>query len=114
MGLIVEGIAQQKMFEQATFPVQNEQGFQQLASRIEAAFAPNRADLFLAQVAAKKLRVRQFEEVLAKGLLGKDAPELYQALPTSDRSLIREKYLARIEKVPVELRQRFLKLYAYY
>jgi len=28
--------------------------------------------------------------------------------------LIREKYLARIEKVPVELRQRFLKIYAYY
>jgi hypothetical protein len=102
------------MFEQAAFPVQNEQGFQQLSSRIEAAFAPNRADLFLAQVAGKKLRIRQFEEILAKGLLGKDAPELYQALPMSDQSLIREKYLARIEKVPNDLRQRFLKLYAYY
>jgi hypothetical protein len=102
------------MFEQAAFPVQNEQGFQQLSSRIEAAFAPNRADLFLSQVAGKKLRVRQFEEILAKGLLGKDAPELYSALPISDQSLIREKYLARIEKVPNDLRQRFLKLYAYY
>jgi hypothetical protein len=102
------------MFEQAAFPVQNEQGFQQLSSRIEAAFAPNRADLFLAQVAGKKLRVRQFEEILAKGLLGKDAPQLYRALPVSDQSLVREKYLARIEKVPGELRQRFLKLYAYY
>jgi hypothetical protein len=102
------------MFEQAVFPVQNEQGFQQLASRIEAAFAANRADLFLASVAGKKLRIRQFEQVLEKGLLGKDSPELYRALPISDQALIREKYLARIEKVPVELRQRFLKIYAYY
>ena len=102
------------MFEQAAFPVQNEQGFQQMSQRIEAAFAANRADLFLASVAGKKLRVRQFEQVLEKGLLGKDSPELYKALPSSDQAMIREKYLARIEKVPVELRQRFLKIYAYY
>jgi len=102
------------MFEQAVFAVQNEQAFQQLATRIEAAFAVNRADLFLAQVAGKKLRIRQFELVMKAGLLGKDAPELYTALPISDQALIREKYLARIEKVPVELRQRFLKIYAYY
>ena len=36
------------MFEQAVFAVQNQQGFEQLSSRIEAAFAANRADLFLA------------------------------------------------------------------
>jgi hypothetical protein len=102
------------MFEQAVFAVQDEQGFQQLSQRIEAAFAANRADLFLASVASKKLRVRQFEQILDKGLLGKDSPELYKALATSDQALIREKYLARIEKVPVELRQRFLKIYAYY
>jgi hypothetical protein len=102
------------MFEQAVFPVQNEPGFQQLSSRIEAAFAANRADLFLASVAVKKFRIREFEQILAAGLLGKDSPELYATLPTSDQALIREKYLARIEKVPVELRQRFLKVYAYY
>jgi len=102
------------MFDQAVFPVQNEQQFQELSKRIEAAFAANRADLFLSSVARKKLRVRQFEEILQRGLLGADSPELYKALPVSDQSMIREKYLARIEKVPVELRQRFLKLYAYY
>ena len=102
------------MFEQAVFPVQNEQGFQQMSSRIDSALASNRADLFLASVASKKLRIRQFEQVLEKGLLGKDALELYNALPTGDQALIREKYLARIEKVPADLRQRFLKLYAYY
>jgi len=102
------------MFEQATFAVQNEQGFQQLAAQIDAAFAANRADLFLSSVAAKKLRVRQFEQVVEKGLLGKDSAGLYKALPTSDQALIREKYLAGIEKLPMELRQRFLKIYAYY
>jgi len=102
------------MFEQATFAVQNEPQFQQLAARIDAAFAANRADLFLASVASKKLRVRQFEQILEKGLLGKDAPALYAELAVGDQSLIREKYLARIEKVPGDLRQRFLKLYAYY
>jgi len=102
------------MFEQATFAVQNEQGFQQLAQRIDAAFAANRADLFLASVASKGLKIRQFEKVLEKGLLGKDLKPLYQGLPVSDQAMIREKYLAKIEKVPTELRQRFLKLYAYY
>jgi hypothetical protein len=102
------------MFDQAVFPVQNEQQFQELSKRIEAAFAVNRADLFLSSVARKKLRVRQFEEILQRGLLGADSQELYKALPVSDQSLIREKYLARIEKVPGDLRQRFLKLYAYY
>ncbi len=102
------------MFEQAAFPVQNQQGFQQVSSRIEAACARNRADLFLASVAAKKLRIRQFELILAAGLLGKDAQGLYESLPVSDQAMIREKYLARIEQIPVDLRQRFLKVYAYY
>jgi hypothetical protein len=102
------------MFEQATFPVQNVESFELLSSRIEAACAANHADLFLASLAAKRLRVRQFEAILAKGLLGKDSEALYGGLAVSDQALIREKYLARVERIPVELRQRFLKLYAYY
>jgi hypothetical protein len=80
----------------------------------DAAFDANRADLFLSSVAGKKLHIRQFEKVLDNGLLGPDAAELFKTLPTSDQALIREKYLSRIEKVPEELRQRFLKIYAYY
>jgi len=102
------------MFEQAAFAVQKEAQFQQLSAKVEAALAPNRADLFLASVAGKKLRVRQFQEILAAGLFGKDAPGLYGEIAVSDQALIREKYLAAVEKVPNGLRQRFLKLYAYY
>ena len=68
----------------------------------------------MASVAGKKLHVRQFEVILDEGLFGTDAPEIYKILAVSDQSMIREKYLAKIEKVPVELRQRFLKVYAYY
>src|ERR1700753_2370335 len=102
------------MFEQAVFAVENQQAFQQLSAKIDQALAANRADLYLASVAKKKLRVRQFQEIVSAGLLGKDAQGLYSELAVSDQALIREKYLAAIEKVPVELRQRFLKLYAYY
>ena len=102
------------MFEQAVFAVQNQQAYQQLSAKVDASLAANRADLFLASVAGKKLRIRQFQEIVAAGLLGKDAPALYSELAVSDQALIREKYLAAIEKVPGELRQRFLKLYAYY
>jgi hypothetical protein len=102
------------MFEQAAFAVENQQAYQQLAARVDSALAANRADLFLASVASKRLRIRQVEEILAAGLLGKDASSLYAQLATSDQALLREKYLAQIEKVPNELRQRFLKLYAYY
>jgi len=52
--------------------------------------------------------------VLSRGLLGKEAIALYQALPVSDQGLTRERYLRLVEKVPVELRQRYLKAYAYY
>ena len=65
------------MFEQAAFPVQNAESFETLSARIESACAANRADLFLASVAAKKLRIRQFEQILAKGLLGKESEGLY-------------------------------------
>ena len=102
------------MFEQAVFAVENQQAFQQLSAKIDQALAANRADLYLASVAKKKLRIRQFQEIVAAGLLGKDAQGLYGELAVSDQALIREKYLAAIEKVPAELRQRFLKLYAYY
>jgi len=102
------------MFEQAVYAVENQQAFQQLAAKVDGALAANRADLYLASVAKKKLRVRQFQEIVAAGLLGKDAQALYSELPVSDQALMREKYLAAIEKVPGDLRQRFLKLYAYY
>ena len=70
--------------------------------------------MFLSRVGRLKLRVRNFEGALQRGLLGKEAAAIYAALPVSDQALTRERYLQHVEAVPPELRQRYLKVYAYY
>jgi hypothetical protein len=102
------------MFEQAGIAVQDQQGFNQLHALIDAAFDVRDVDILLNRVARAKLRIRDFETVLARGFLGKDAVRLYQGLPVSDQGLTRERYLHLVEKVPHPLRQRYLKAYAYY
>jgi hypothetical protein len=102
------------MFEQAAIAVRDEQGYQKLHALIDAAFDARDIEVFLNSVSRKKLRVRDYEAILKRGLLGKEAVALYQALPVSDQGLTRERYLRLVEKVPLELRQRYLKVYAYY
>jgi len=102
------------MFEQAAIAVKDEQGFAQLHARINAAFDDRDVEMFLSRVGRLKLRVRNFEGALQRGLLGKEAAALYAALPVSDQALTRERYLQHVEAVPLELRQRYMKVYAYY
>jgi hypothetical protein len=102
------------MFNQVAIAVQDEQGFQKLHAMIDAAFDLRDVEVLLARVRRARLRIRDYEAVLTRGLLGKEAPALYSALPTSDQALTRERYLRLVEKVPQDLRQRYLKVYAYY
>jgi hypothetical protein len=102
------------MFEQATIAVQDEKTYGELHAKIDAAFASSDVEVFLNRVTRYKLRIRDFEGVLNRGLLGKESIALYKALPVSDQGLTRERYLRLVEKVPAELRQRYLKAYAYY
>ena len=102
------------MFEQAAIAVTDEQGYAKLHELIDAAFDSRDVEVFLNRVSKAKLRIRNYEGILERGLLGKDAVALYQALPVSDQGLTRERYLRLVEKVPLELRQRYLKVYAYY
>jgi hypothetical protein len=102
------------MFEQAAISVQDEQGYTQLHALIDAAFDARDVEVFLNRVKKARLRVRDYEGILERGLLGKEAIALYKALPVSDQALTRERYLRLVEKVPLELRQRYLKVYAYY
>jgi hypothetical protein len=102
------------MFEQATIAVRDEQGYAQLHARIDAVFDARDVDVFLDRVTRARLRIRDFESVLKRGLLGKESIALYEALPVSDQGLTRERYLRLVEKVPLELRQRYFKAYAYY
>ena len=102
------------MFEQAAIAVQDQQGFAQLHALIDAAFDVREVEVLLDRITRSRLRVRDFESVLRRGFLGKDAVRLYETLPVSDQGLTRERYLRLVEKVPHELRQRYFKAYAYY
>ena len=102
------------MFEQAAIAVRDEQGYAQLHARIDAAYDARDVEVFLSRVSKSKLRIRNFEGVLQRGLLGKEAVALYEALPVSDQGLTRERYLRLVEAVPLELRQRYYRAYAYY
>jgi hypothetical protein len=102
------------MFKQAAIAVQDEQGFAKLHALIDAAFDTRDVEVLLNRVLRAKLRIRDYEEVLRRGLLGREAIALYRTLPVSDQGLTRERYLRLVERVPVELRQRYFKAYAYY
>ena len=102
------------MFEQAVIAVQDEQGYNQLHALIDAAFDARDVEVFLNKVNRSGLRIRDYETILKRGLLGKQAVGLYAALPVSDQGLTRERYLRLVEAVPEELRQRYFRAYAYY
>ncbi len=110
-----EPVARQEMkFEQATIAVEDEKGYAELFARVETAFDPRDVEVFLSRVGRSKLRIRDFEGVLQRELLGKGAEGLYLALPVSDRALTRERYLQKVEAVLPELRQRYFKVYVSY
>jgi hypothetical protein len=102
------------MFEQAAIAVTDRQGYEKLHALMDTAFDARDVEIFLNRVKKSKLRIRDFEGVLKRELLGKDAIGLYASLPISDQGLTRERYLRLVEAVPLELRQRYFRAYAYY
>jgi hypothetical protein len=102
------------MFEQAVLAIKDEKTFAEVHKVLEAAFARQQVEMFLSSVQKNRLRARQFEAILASGLLGSEAPAKYAALGDSDRGQIREQYLRMVEQVDPAIRARFLKVYAYY
>ncbi len=101
-------------FEQPVMTVADPQSFGVVRSAIEGSFASSRVAEFLKALAGQRMRIRDFEAILRKGLLGKPTQQEYAKLGNGDQGQIRELYLASLERVPAELRQRFFKLYAYY
>jgi hypothetical protein len=102
------------LHEQAVIPVADPQAFGAVKSAIETAFSPDKVNDFLRSIQRAGLRIRDFELVLRKGLLGATTAGDYDRLGNGDQGQIREFYLASLEKVAPELRSKFLKLYAYY
>jgi hypothetical protein len=102
------------MFEQAAIAVKDEKAYAGIHSLIDATFDPRDLEVFLNRVSRSRLRIRDFDTILERGFLGKQAVDLYKQLPISDQALTRERYLKLVEAVPQELRQRYFKAYAYY
>ena len=100
--------------EQAVIPVADPEAFGAVRSAIETAFSSAKVEDFLKSLQRAGLRIRGFELVLRKGLLGSSAAAGYGRLGNSDQGQIREFYLASLEKVAPALRAKFSKLYAYY
>ncbi|MGC1784591.1 MAG: hypothetical protein WA708_18875 [Acidobacteriaceae bacterium] len=102
------------MFQQAALPIENPAVFEPVKAAIEAAFAPSSVGKFLQRVERAKLRVRDFEQIRDRGLLGDSVKTGYAQLADSDRGQVRELYLRLVEQVPQEIRGKYLKVYAYY
>jgi hypothetical protein len=102
------------MFEQAVLPIQDEAMFAKVFGSLVMTFGAAHVSEFLRRLSRSGLRARQFEAILASGLLGSETAGYYAALGDSDRGHVREQYLSMVEKVAPELRAKFLKAYAYY
>jgi hypothetical protein len=102
------------MYEQAVLSVEDPQHFGTVHAAIESSFSSSKVAGFLKSLERSSLRIRDFETVLRKKMLGESAIAEYALLGNSDQGQIREFYLASLEQVEPELRQKFFKLYAYY
>jgi hypothetical protein len=101
-------------YQQPVLPISDPQTFGVVKSAIETSFSSARVADFLKSLERSKLRIRDFETVLGKGVLGAATAAEYGQLGNSDQGQIRELYLASLERVVPELREKFFKLYAYY
>ena len=102
------------MFEKPDLGVEDGPSFDVVRSAIQSALSSTSALTFLKKLERERMRVRNFETVLAKGLLGQEAIAAYSRLGDLDRGQIRELYLESVEHVAPELRAKYLKAYAYY
>jgi len=101
-------------FTQAGISVQDEVKYAQVHAQLNAAFDLRDIEVLLSGARRAGIRVRDFEAVAGRGLLGREAAGLYQLLPVSDQALTRERYLQLVEAVAPELRQRYAKVYSSY
>ena len=102
------------LHERAEIPVADPQAFGAVRQAIESSFAAARVKDFLKAIERAGLRIRDFEAVLRKGILGGPTAAEYGRLGDGDQGMIREFYLATLEKVAPDVRAKFFKLYAYY
>lgn len=102
------------LYERPAVTADDQVTLSQVKQAIETKFSAAGISDFLRSLDKSGLRIRNFEDVLAAGRLGNGTPALYASLSAGDQGQVRELYLARLEQVPMPLRDKFFKLYAYY
>ena len=108
-------------FRQAVIKVEDEKGFAEFRDAIERIFTSPQVEKFLRGLKKKGVGVRDFEAVLNGGFIeladeplaraGKTAKGLWESLPLSDQSQVKEFYLLRLEQVDVKWRAKFASVY---
>ncbi len=88
--------------------------FTAVQGAVDQSFSAAKVESFLKSLKSAGLRIRDFEKVLKAGKLGPSTQAQYGKLDNSDQGQIREHYLASLEKVDLDLRDKYFKLYAYY
>ena len=101
-------------YEKPVMPVEDPAVFTAVKAAVESSFSSSRAAEFFKSLSRAGLRVRDFEKVLKQGLLGASTAGEYGSLGNGDQGQIREFYLASLERVAPESREKFFKMYAYY
>jgi len=102
------------LHQQAVLTVSDPATFTAVQGAVDQSFSSAKVESFLKSLRSAGLRIRDFEKVLKAGKLGASAPAQYSKLDNSDQGQIREHYLASLEKVNLDLREKYFKLYAYY
>jgi hypothetical protein len=102
------------LYERPAMDIVDLDTFNRVKQSIQGAFSTPNVEKFLKSIEKSGLRIRDFEAVLKAAKLGADTTAEYNKLGNGDQGQIREFYLASLEKVDGELRDRFFKLYAYY
>jgi hypothetical protein len=100
--------------EQPALPIADPAGFGAVKTAIETAFSSGKVAEFLKSLERQGVRIRDYEDVVGKGLLGPNTAGEYKRLPDGDQGQIRELYLASLERVAPELRQKFFLFYSSY
>src|ERR1035437_10206737 len=77
--------------------VEKRGAFEPVKAAIEAAFAPPSVGRFLESAERARLRIRDFDTLRERGLLGDAVKSGYEQLGNSDRGQIRELYLRSVE-----------------
>ena len=102
------------LHQQAVLTVSDPATFHSVQGAIDQSFSSAKVQSFLKSLSSGGLRIRDFEKVLKAGKLGAKTEAEYGKLDNSDQGQIREHYLASLEKVDLDLRDKYFKLYAYY